>query len=163
MWRKKDDAVGAQPEFGSMAMPGFNSESTTEAGPNEAYRNRYAEMGSGGDPQKFFAEGQPALPASMGTYTEAVNEFTKNATAFIEQVPLLTKALDAYEQALKLSAELRKVLDMGDESLRTLMTPLEQVINLRAVRSGPDRKKPEAAKVEAIRGVEESAEGQKVS
>jgi len=35
-----------------------------------------------------------AYPASMAAYTEAVNEFSKNAIAFIEQLPLLSKARD---------------------------------------------------------------------
>ncbi len=44
----------------------------------------------------------------MATYSEAVDEFTKNASVLIEQLPLLSKARDAYEQAMKASAELRK-------------------------------------------------------
>jgi hypothetical protein len=45
-------------------------------------------------PQKVSAEdhSQPLPPPIMRTYTEAVNQFTKNATAFIEQLPLLTKS-----------------------------------------------------------------------
>ncbi len=93
----------------------------------------------------------------MATYTEALNEFTKNATWFIEQLPLLTKARDAYEQAMRASAELRKVLDTGEENLQTLMTQLEQAVNVHGVKPAPDRKKPEPAKVEAIRGTNESS------
>ena len=72
---------------------------------------------------------QPSTTATMAAYTEAVNEFTRNATAFIEQLPLLSKARDAYDQAMKASAELRKVLDTGEEDLRSLMTQLAQVLN----------------------------------
>jgi len=38
---------------------------------------------------------RPLLPTTMATYTEAMNEFTKNANAFIEQLPLLNKAPNA--------------------------------------------------------------------
>jgi hypothetical protein len=113
--------------------------------------------------QKFFTEGhyQPSPPGTMATYTEAVNEFTKNATAFIEQLPLLTKARDAYEQAMRASAELRKVLDAGEENLRTFMTQLEQVVNVHVGKPVPDKKKPEPAKVEEIRGTDERTGGVK--
>jgi hypothetical protein len=87
----------------------------------------------------------------MATHTEAVNEFTRNATAFIEHLPLLAKARESYEQAMKVSADLRKVLDVGEESVRSLMTELEQVLN-----PTPDKKKPEPMKVEAIRVNNES-------
>jgi hypothetical protein len=113
--------------------------------------------------QKFFTEGhyQPSPPGTMATYTEAVNEFTKNATAFIEQLPLLTKARDAYEQAMRASAELRKVLDAGEENLRTFMTQLEQVVNVHVGKPVPDKKKPEPAIVEEIRGTDERTGGVK--
>ena len=81
----------------------------------------------------------------MATYMEAVNEFTKNATAFIDYIPLLTKARESYDQAMKVSAELRKVLDVGEQTLRSLMTELEQVVN-----PASDKKKLEPTKVEAI-------------
>ena len=85
-----------------------------------------------------------------------MNEFAKNANAFIEQLPLLSKARDAYEQAMRASAELRRELDAGEQNLRTLMTHLEQVVN-----PALDKKKPELAKVEAIRGIDESTGGGK--
>jgi hypothetical protein len=88
---------------------------------------------------------------SMTTYTEAMNEFTKNATAFIEQIPLFSKARDSYEHAMRASAELRNVLDAGDESLRTLMAQLEQAVNVRVEKPGFDRKKPEPARVETTK------------
>jgi hypothetical protein len=91
----------------------------------------------------------------MTTYIGAVNEFTRNATAFIEQLPLLTKARDAYEQAMKASAELRKVLDAGEENLRTLMTQLEQGVSIQRVNLTPDKKNPEPAKIERMRGSDE--------
>ena len=107
-------------------------------------------------PQKVFTEGQDQTspPVTMATYTKVVNEFTKNATAFIEHLPLLTKARDEYEQAMRASAELRKVLDAGEENLRTFMTQLEQVVNVHVGKPVPDKKKPEPAKVEEIRGTD---------
>jgi hypothetical protein len=88
------------------------------------------------------------LPVSMTTYTDAMNEFTKSATAFIEQIPLFTKARDSYEQAMRASAELRSVLDAGDESLRTLMAQLEQAVNTRVEKPASDKKRPEPARIE---------------
>ena len=97
----------------------------------------------------------------MATYTEAVNGFTKNATAFIKQLPLLTKARDAYEQAMRASAELRKVLDAGEENLRTFMTQLEQVVNVHVGKAVPDKKKPQPFRLSPIRGTDESTGGVK--
>jgi exonuclease VII small subunit len=152
MWKKPDDTIGAQqPQFASKQTPEplemtLDSASETLV---DAYRDSRAEKPK--LVRKVLA-GQPLSPPSMATYTEAVNEFTKNATAFIEQLPLLTRARDSYEQAIRASAELRKILDTGEENLRTLMSHLEQ-----AVDPTLDRKKPEPMKVEAIRGTDESA------
>ena len=155
MWKKPDDPVGAQqPQFASKQAPDplemtLDSASETLV---DAYRDSRAEKPKlVAGPKKVLA-GQPLSPPSMATYTEAVNEFSKNATAFIEQLPLLTRARDSYEQAIRASAELRKILDTGEENLRTLMSHLEQ-----AVDPTLDRKKPEPTKVEAIRGTDESA------
>ena len=112
-------------------------------------------------PQKVLAEDhhEPSSSSTMTTYIGAVNEFTRNATAFIEQLPLLAKARDSYEQAMRAGAELRKTLDTGQQNLQTLMTQLEQAVNVHGVKSALDRKKPEPAKVEAIRGTDESSGG----
>ena len=163
MLKKQDDAVGTQPEFASKEIPGSTLETEDEA-LIKAYREQLAEKGkSAVGPQKVFTEGydQALPPVTMATYTEAVNDFTKNATAFIEQLPLLTKARDAYEHAMRASAELRKVLDAGEENLRTFMTQLEQVVNVHVGKAVPDKKKPEPVKVEAIRGTDESTGGVK--
>ena len=87
----------------------------------------------------------------MATYIGAVEDFRKSATAFMQHVDLLAQARDAYQQAMAASAELRTVLDAGDENLRTLMTQLEQALNLHMSKPVIDRKKPEPARVEAIR------------
>ncbi len=81
---------------------------------------------------------RPLLPTTMATYTEAMNEFTKNANAFIEQLPLLNKARNAYEQAMRANAELRKLLDTGEENLRALMTRLEQIVSPASEKRRPE-------------------------
>jgi hypothetical protein len=155
MWKKEDDTVGAQPELGSKKTPDL--ESLGDALIESLMDSRFKKENLAVGPQKVLAEDhhQPSLSPTMTTYTEAVNEFTKNATAFVEQLPLLAKARNAYEQAMKASAELRKLVDTGEENLRTLMTQLEQGINLHGIKSAPDKKNPEPAKVEAIRGTDE--------
>ena len=93
-------------------------------------------------------------PTTIAMYSEAVDRFTKSATAFMEQMHHLTQAHIAYQQALTTSADLRKVLDAGDESLRNLMTQLEHTVNVHLGKPEPalDKKKPELVHVEAIRG-----------
>ncbi len=151
MWKKPDDNVDAQPEFASKQMQELDLESASET-LIEAYRDRVAEKPKFAIGPKKVPPTQPLSPPTMATYTEAMNEFTKNATAFIEQLPLLAKARDSYEQAMRASSELRKVLDTGEENLRALMAQLEQVVTP----ASNDKKKPEPTKVEAIRGANES-------
>jgi len=165
MWKKQDDAGGAQPEFVSNQTPELESptDKLIESYVDSRFEGRNFEAG----PQRILADDHrqlsspPTMTSSlnMTTYTEALNEFTRSATAFIEQLPLLTKARDAYEQAMRASAELRKVLDTGEENLKTLMAQLEQAVNVHGVKPAPDRKKPELAKVEAIRGTDEGSGG----
>jgi len=150
MWKKQDDAVGAQPEFASKQRSDL-------ASLGDALVESFKKGNSATVPQKVLAEDhhQPLLPPTMKTYTEAVNECAKNATAFIEQFPLLIKARDAYEEAMRASAEMRKLLDAGDENLRTLMTQLEQGVSIQPVKLAPEKKNPESAKVERMRGTAE--------
>jgi hypothetical protein len=155
MWKKQDDAMGAQPDFASKERPDLASlgDALVESLVNEQFKKEnFAVV-----PQKVLAEvhHEPSWSSTMTTYIGAVNEFTRNATAFIEQLPLLTKARDAYEQATKASAELRKVLDAGEENLRTLMTQLEQGVSIQRVNLAPDKKNPEPAKVERMRGTDQ--------
>jgi exonuclease VII small subunit len=134
MWKKQDDAV---PPLGS------------KLGDALTYLDSLSEKGkSAVGPQRVIAEAphQPSTPATMAAYKEAVNEFTKNATELIGYLPLLSKARDAYEQAMSASAELHKVLDSGEENLRTLMKQLEQAVNLQVVKFAPDKKKPEPSR-----------------
>ena len=156
MWKKQDEAEGAQPEkvFPSKQRPDFASlgDALGKSSMNEDFQKEDVAVVS----QKVLTEDsdQPPKP-TMKKYTEAVEEFTKNATAFIEQLPLLTKARGAYEQATTASAELRKVLDAGEENLRTLMTQLEQGVSIQRVNLAPDKKNPEPAKVERMRGTDQ--------
>ena len=155
MWKKQGDAVGARPDFASKERPDLASlgDALVESLVNDQFKKgNFAVV-----PQKVLAEDhhEPSSSSTMTTYIEAVNEFTRNATAFIEQLPLLTKARDAYEQAMRASAELRKVLDAGEENLRTLMTQLEQGVSIQRVNLAPDKKNPEPAKVERMRGTDE--------
>jgi hypothetical protein len=94
---------------------------------------------------------------SMATYTDAMNKFTKAATAFMDHVHLLTEARDAYQAAMTASTALRNSLEAGDQALRSLMTQMEQVVNAHLGEPALDKKKPEALKIEAIRTNGESA------
>ncbi len=128
MWKKQDDVAGAQPEFASDQTPDLAL--IGDALVKSLMKDQFKEENFEVVPQKVLSidHSQPLPSPTLERYTEAVNEFTRNATAFIEQLPLLTKAWGAYEEAMRASAEMRKVLDAGEENLRTLMTRLEQGI-----------------------------------
>jgi hypothetical protein len=158
MWKNQDDAASMPREFDSKQM----SKSPSEMEDEGVYLDNLSEQGrSKVGPQRVFAEAQPSTPVGMAAYTEAVNEFTRNATAFIEHVPLLTKARDAYDNAMKASAEVRKVLDKGEEDLRALMNHLAQVLNSNVVMVPPDKKRPEPTQLETIRGADKGTSGLK--
>lgn len=161
MWKKQDDAMNTNDAFGSNQMAVSPSpavdEGTMAVPPNSASEKARSNMGPQRVPsdirhQPAMPANMAAYPANMAAYSEAVNEFTKTATAFMEHLPLLSKARNAYDQAMKASAEIRKVLDTGDEDLRTLMTQLTQAVS----KPVPDKKRPELAKTEA-RGSGEDA------
>jgi hypothetical protein len=83
-------------------------------------------------------------PPSMATYTDAMNKFTKAATAFMDHVHLLSEARDAYQAAMTASTALRNSLESGDQALRSLMTQMEQVVSAHLGEPSHDRKKVEA-------------------
>jgi hypothetical protein len=93
---------------------------------------------------------------TWATYVEAMDRFSRSATAFMEHVYLLTEARAAFQEAMSVGTELRNRLDAGDQTLRSLMNQLEQVV--RDHLSGPmvDRKKPELVKGESITGQNQS-------
>lgn len=163
MWKKQDqdDVVGAKPEFAAKA-PELESpgDALVETLTNSSLKRGNLAVGPQRVPAQDHNQPLPS-PDTMATYTDALNEFATSATAFIEQLPLLTKARDAYERATRAGAELRKVLDAGEENLQNLMSHLEQAVNIRGISPVPDRKKPEPAKVEAIRGTDEGGGGVK--
>ncbi len=88
---------------------------------------------------------------TMVTYSEAMDKFTKSATAFMEHVHHLTQARVAYQEAMVASAAIRNSLDAGDEALRSLMSQLEQAVNAHLGKAFLDKKKPEPVRVEAAR------------
>jgi len=154
MWKKQDDAMNTNHEsvLNRMAeSPSRAVEEEAMAVPldsdSEKGRSSVGPQRVPGDirHQPSMSASMAAYPANMAAYSEAVNEFTKTATAFMEHLPLLSKARNAYDQAMKASAEIRKVLDTGDEDLRTLMTQLTQAVS----KPVPDKKRPELAKTEA--------------
>jgi len=100
----------------------------------------------------------------MSTYVGAVENFRKSATTFMQHVDLLSQARDAYQQALTASAELRTVLDAGDENLRSLMAQMEQALSLHMAkpvidRPALDKKKPEPVKAEPTKANGEASGG----
>jgi hypothetical protein len=90
-------------------------------------------------------------------YAEAMNQFSGSARAFMEHVHLLTEARAAYQEAMAVSTELRMRLDAGDETLRSLMTKLEQVVKSHMSEPVLDRKRPELVKDDSGRARNESA------
>ena len=111
--------------------------------------------------KKEIDAGAQRVPETMTMYREAVDEFSKNATEFLEHIALLTKARDAFQRAMTVSAELRNILDTGDETLQTLMAQLEQAVNSQLGTPASDQKKPEA-RVEAINARRENTEARRV-
>jgi hypothetical protein len=87
----------------------------------------------------------------VATYIGAAEEFGRSAKEFLQHVNLLHQAWNSYEQAMTASAELRTVLDSGDENLRTLMTQLEQAISSPFGRPAGSGEKPEAPKDEVMK------------
>jgi hypothetical protein len=101
--------------------------------------------------------GPQGMTGTLTAYTEAVTEFSVNATEFLEHITLFTRAFEAYQRAMAVSTELRNTLDTGDETLRTLMTQMEQVI-ARVGKAASDTKKPGAVKMETSRASEENTD-----
>ena len=87
----------------------------------------------------------------MATYVDAVEEFSKSAKAFLQHVDLLARAWNAYQESMAASAELRTILDNSDETVRMLMTQLEQAVSSPFGKAVLDEKNPELLKVEAMK------------
>lgn len=97
------------------------------------------------------------VPGAMAAYRESVDEFSKNAAEFLEHIPTLAKAREAYQRAIMVSTELRGILDTGDEALKALMAQLEQAISVQLVNPALEKKRPETAKVEPIKSSSEDS------
>lgn len=156
MWKKQDDAGETQSrqqrDAAKLLGDALSQSSATD---DEASKRTFATVSEevpSNDPNRALTS------PTMNTYTDAVKEFTTSATAFIEHLPLLTKARAAYEEAMRASAEMRKVLDSSDENLRTLMTQLEEQVNLRELKAATQKKPSEAAKVEEIKTTKEAGD-----
>ena len=154
MWKKNDGPNGALPDSASKDTPDLASLG------DELVQSLMDEQFKKGNiavvPQTVLSEDQTSrLPSiSMKTYTGAVDEFTKNATALIEQLPLITKARAAYEKAMRANAEMRKVLDADEQNLRTLMTQLEQALSVHGAKPAPDADKKNSARVDKMTGTD---------
>jgi hypothetical protein len=157
MSKQQDHALNAQPEFGSKKMlEKLESlgDALIESLTNNRSKKRDLEIGT----RNFVTEDrkQPTSLPAVTIYTAAIDEFNKNATAFIEHLPLLVTARNAHEKAMTASAELRKILDADDEKIKTLMGQLEQEVNVHGVKAPPDKNNSKTAKVETIRRSQES-------
>ncbi len=93
----------------------------------------------------------------MATYVDAAEEFTRSAKEFLQQINMLRQAWNAYEQAMTASAELRAVLDNGDESLRVLRNQLEQALSAPLGKPAVSERKPEVVKAEGMKASTASA------
>ena len=158
MWKKPDDAEGAQSQTTTEQQRDATRLLENALGPSLSTNDDLQKGSSAVPSEKVLAENsnQPLTSPTMNTYTDAVKEFTANATAFIEHLPLLAKARAAYEEAMRASTEMRKVLDASDQNLRTLMTQLEQQVNPRELKPAIDKKPPEPTKIERMKTTDEA-------
>jgi|SRR6478672_10664676 hypothetical protein len=151
MWKKQDDVERDQPKQQNAATR-LLEDVLSQAGKDDFEKS---EVGVPSDVVLAENANPPLSSPTMTTYAAAVKNFTTNATAFIEHLPLLANARTAYEEAMRASTEMRRALDAGDENLRTLMAQLEQRTNLQELKSAPDKKRPEPAKVERVKTIDE--------
>jgi exonuclease VII small subunit len=99
---------------------------------------------------KYNDVGPQSTANTLTEYTEAVKEFSSNAAEFLSRISHLTNARDAYQRAMAVSTQLRRVLDSGDETLRIVMGQLEQAISIQLVQATSDKKRVEGATVETV-------------
>lgn len=171
MWNKQDDSARTKPEpvARDLASNDLVSDDTPDlASLGDALirplMDDQLKKGSFPAPSPTVSGEVHALPAqaptahtplmsspAMKTYTEATSEFAQHASALIEHLPRLAKARAAYEEALRASAEMRRVLDAGDEKIRTLMNQLEQKMSAHNLMPLADKKISEPAKIERMK------------
>ena len=87
----------------------------------------------------------------MATYVGATEEFGRSAQELLQHLSLLPQARNAYQQAMTASAELRTVLNNGDEKMRVLMNQLEQALSVSLGKLAPNETRTEAVKAESVR------------
>jgi exonuclease VII small subunit len=109
--------------------------------------------------KKYEDGNQLGSAETVTAYEEAMKEFATSAAEFLQHIPLLTKARDAYQRAVTISTQLRGTLDRGDEILRNLMGQVEHAVNVQRGQDAPNQNKPEVTKVETIKASEEKADG----
>ena len=105
--------------------------------------------------------GPQRMTEALMAYEEAVKEFSESATEFLEHVPLLTQAWDAYQRASAASTQLREILDRGDETLQNCVAQIQQTLNIPLVKTASDERRLEALKVETIKARGEKADAAK--
>ena len=93
--------------------------------------------------------GLPGLAVSMAAYSEAVDEFSKQATELLVHMPVLTKAREAYQRAMMVSTEVRSMLNDGDANLQRLTAQLEAAVAVHLGKPSSDKKHSESVTVEA--------------
>jgi exonuclease VII small subunit len=96
------------------------------------------------------------LPESMATYSEAVEEFSKQATELMTHMPVLNRARDAYQRAMNVSAEIRNMLDAHDAKLQSLMAQLKEAVGVHLGKPSSDKKKPESVTMEPAQATSET-------
>ena len=77
------------------------------------------------------------MPNALDTYLSAVQKFQQCAAPIMEN---LVKAREAYEEALRASAEIRQILSSQDDSLGSVMTKLQDTVSVHLVRKNDPTK-----------------------
>jgi hypothetical protein len=93
------------------------------------------------------------LRGNIGTYRDAVEQFTTNALEFLNCIPTLNRTRDSYQRAMAISSEMRQILDTGDDTLRKMMSQIEEAVHVQLA-NRPEKKKPEVVKVEPAKSSE---------
>ena len=105
---------------------------------------------------------QQRMTDALSDYEDALREFSTNAVEFLKQVPLLTKAREAYERATTASTQIREILDRGDETLDRFMAQMQQTVSFPLATDSVGDAKPEAETVPANKGDVEKANAARV-
>ena len=94
------------------------------------------------------SSGHTAIAREHDELHRGSRRVSRHATEFLAYMPLLTKARDAYQRAMAVSAEVRSMLDTGDGTLRTLMAQLEDAVSFHLGKTATGKKTPESVKVD---------------